>query len=79
MSLLNSILDLLDLNDINQVTFPADSFDIEYELSCDDKDFVTFHKREFAPFICDKLIVCDYKTTKSPVYKDWYMTINYHS
>lgn len=77
------VLELLDLCDtigIRQITGEARSFgDIEYALSCDDKDFTTFHKEKDSPYICHKLEVCDYETTKEPVYKDWYMTINYHS
>lgn len=63
---------------INSVTFPAHSFDEEYELSCDDKDYVTFH-RGLTPLITDKLLVCSKDTTTEPIWKDWYMTINYHS
>lgn len=76
---LSVILSTLDYLNIDQVTFPAHTFEEEYALSSDDKDYVTFHKRNYAPSICYKLQVCDYQTTKEPVHKDWYMTINYHS
>ena len=74
-----SILDLLDTQGIDQVTFEAHQFDEEYNLSCDDKDWVTFHKTAHPPFIVDKLNVCDYLTTKEPLLNGWYMSINYHS
>ncbi len=79
-SKLEKILDLLDQQGIDQVTFNAHSFDEEYQLPCDDKDYVTFHKRHIGNIlIADKLLVCDYQTTETPIYKDWVMTINYHS
>ncbi len=73
------ILDNLDFLNIETVTFPAYTFEIEYNLSADDKDYVTFSKNPFIPNICDKLMVCDAEVTTEPIYKDWYMTINYHS
>lgn len=76
---LQQILDILNIQGITQVTFEDHLFDEEYALSCDDKDYVTFHKGQNSPFICDKLQVCNYNTTKEPIYKDWYMTVNYHS
>lgn len=76
---LGDILDLMDEMGIDQVTFNAHQFDEEYGLTPDDKDWVTFHKRQHSPTITDKLLVCDYETTKVPVYNGWYMTINYHS
>jgi hypothetical protein len=63
---------------INSVTFPAHSFDIEYKLSCDDKDYVTFW-RASEPIITDRLHVNSEEQTEEPIWKDWYMTINYHS
>lgn len=77
-STLKKILDICDKSNIDQVTFNAHTFEEEYELNSDDKDYVTFHK-EGSPWICDKLQICDYETTKDPIYKDWYMTINYHA
>lgn len=76
---LAAILDLLDVQGIEDVTFKAHQFEEEYALSPDDKDWVTFHKKRDSPKISDKLLVCDYETTSEPIYKDWYMTINYHS
>ena len=64
---------------IDEVTFPAGTFDEEYMLPCDDKDFVTFHKTQNTPWIVDKLHICDEDTTDEPIFGDWYMTINYHS
>ena len=63
---------------INSVTFPANSFDIEYELSCDDKDYVTFW-RISEPSIIYRLYVSSTEETEVPIWKDWYMTINYHA
>lgn len=76
---LTKLLMLLDEMGINQVTLEPRNFDEEYELSSDDKDYVTFHKGSEAPWITDKLMVCDVETTQKPVWKDWYMSINYHS
>lgn len=73
------ILDQLNVFGIKQVTFVTYTSDYEYELCPDDRDYVTFHKKSTSPYICDKLEVCDYETTKESIYKDWYMTINYHS
>jgi hypothetical protein len=74
------LLDCASMAGIEQITFEASTLgNIEYNLSCDDKDYVTMHKGKNSPHICDKLQVCDYNTTEVPVYKDWYMTINYHS
>lgn len=79
-SKLQKILDLLDEQGIDQVTFNAHTFDEEYQLSCDDKDYVTFHKKDIGVILIpDKLLVCDYQTTEAPIYNGWYMTINYHS
>ena len=75
----NILLDQLALVDISVVTFETYTTEYEYELSPDDRDWVTFHKKPYAPYICDKLEVCNYETTGEPVYKDWYMTTNYHS
>lgn len=79
MKNLETILDVLDTQGITEVTFTAGQFDEEYELSCDDKDWVTFHKSCDPPNIVDKLYICDKESTVYPIYKDWYMTINYHS
>lgn len=76
---LKQILGLLDSQGIEEVTFKTHQFDEEYNLSCDDKDWVTFHKNPIPPFITDKLMVCDTQTTETPIWKGWYMTINYHS
>ncbi len=73
------VLDQLSYAGMTAVTFSTYTTEYEYELSPYDRDYVTFHKAEYAPSICDKLEVCDYDTTPDPVYKDWYMTINYHS
>lgn len=75
----NILLDQLTLGSITEVTFKTYTTEYEYELSPDDRDWVTFHKGSSAPYICDKLEVCDYDTTEEPVYKDWHMTVNYHS
>jgi hypothetical protein len=64
---------------INSVTFPAGSFDVEYELPCDDKNYVTFHRGSNNPDITDTLLVNKIRTTEQPIWKDWYMTINYHA
>jgi hypothetical protein len=79
MKNLETILDVLDAQGITEVTFTAGQFDEEYNLSPDDKDWVTFHKSYYAPFITDKLEVCDKQSTAFPLYRDWYMTINYHA
>ena len=76
---LPQILGLLDSQGISQITFKAHLFEEEYNLSSDDKDWVTFHKSPTPPFITDKLMVCDTTTTETPIWKDWYMTINYHA
>ena len=76
---LKQILGLLESQGIEEVTFKAHQFDEEYNLSSDDKDWVTFHKSPNPPFIVDKLQVCDYSTTNEPIWKGWYMTVNYHS
>lgn len=79
-SKLEKILDLIDEQGIDQVTFNSHTFNEEYQLPCDDKDYVTFHKRDIGVIsIPDKLLVCDYLTTETPIYKGWFMTINYHS
>jgi len=58
-----ALLELCDSMNINQITSEAYKFgNIEYNLSSDDKDFVTFHKSNNAPFICDKLLVECYVT-----------------
>ena len=75
---LKQILGLLDSQGIEEVTFNAHQFDEEYSLSWDDKDWVTFHKTPTPPVITDKLM-CDTETTEKPIWKGWYMTINYHS
>jgi hypothetical protein len=75
---LEQLLDLLDIQGIELITMYADQFVEENYLSPDDKDFVTFHKTNSVGFIAEKLLICDYITTKKPIYKDWYMTINYH-
>lgn len=75
----NTLLAQLDRGGVEQVTFRTYTSDYEYELTPCDRDWVTFHKCNYAPYICHKLEVCDYDTTENPVYKDWYMTINYHS
>jgi hypothetical protein len=64
---------------INSITFPAGSFDVEYELPCDDKDYVTFHRSSNPSEITDTLLVNKIRTTEQPIWKDWYMTINYHA
>ena len=59
------------------VVFPKRTFEDEYLLSNDDKDFVIFHKENTDPDIIDKVDVS--KQPKSiPVWKDWIMTITYH-
>lgn len=79
MTNLETILDVLDAQGITEVTFTAGQFDKEYCLSPDDKDWVTFHKSYDVPRIADKLYIFDKESTESPIYKDWYMTINYHA
>lgn len=76
---LKLILDVLEGQGIDCVTFNAHTFDEEVLLSSDDKDYVTFHKEPYSPAITDQLYVCDTQTSSAPVYRDWYMTINYHS
>lgn len=73
------MLDQMDNLGITVFTLSTYSTVYEYLLSPDDRDWVTFHKGECAPYICDKLEVCDYQTTDTPIYKDWFMTVNYHS
>lgn len=63
---------------VDSVTFPCYSFKEEYLLSPDDRDYVTFYRKN-CPYIVAKLHVCDEETTEEPVWKDWFMTINYHS
>ena len=76
---LKSLLINCHKKDIRFITLPAGNFDIEYLLTTDDKDEVTFHKSPNTPVHCMKMKVCDYETTGEPIWKDWYMTINYHS
>ncbi|AUR87553.1 hypothetical protein NVP1101O_142 [Vibrio phage 1.101.O._10N.261.45.C6] len=73
------MLDQLDNLGITAFTLSTYNTEYEYKLHSDDRDWVTFHKSEYAPAICDKLEICNYQTTQKPVYKDWYMTVNYHS
>ena len=61
------ILGILNSQGITQCTFQAGIFDEEYQLPCDDKDFVTFFKGNNTPWICDKLKVCDYFVSLNPV------------
>ena len=75
---LKQILDLLDEQGIDQATFVAHTFDEEYDLPCDDKDYVTFYKGDALPWIVELLMVCDHEV-KENVYKDWNMAINYHA
>lgn len=75
----NIVLDQLSLAGVTSVTFETFTTEYEYGLCPDDRDWVTFHKGSCAPRICDKLEICDYQTTDKPVYKGWYMTVNYHS
>lgn len=63
----------------NQLLFQDRSSEYAYNLTTCDSDWITFHKGDCPPRICDKLEVCDYDTTETPIYKDWYMTTNYHS
>ncbi len=79
MKNLETILDVLDAQGITEVTFTAGQFNEEYNLSSDDKDWVTFHKSYHEPSITEELLVFKRQSTASPIYKDWYMTINYHA
>ena len=72
------ILAKLDEMGIDRVTFSAHSFNEEYNLTSDDKDWVTFFKGG-EPYILDKLRVMDYEVTGFPIWGNWYMAINYHS
>lgn len=75
---LREILGVLTVQGINEVTFNAHTFDEEYSLGCDDKDYVIFHRSINPPIIVVMLSTCDYDTTQEPIWKDWYMTICYH-
>ncbi len=45
----------------------------------EDVDWVTFHRDHYsAPRICDKLVANNIVTSPEPIYKDWYMTVNFH-
>ena len=75
-----TLLDVAEKLGITTLTVNANTCgDIEYLLSCDNKDFVTFHKKDNEWKVVVKIVICDFQTTEEPVYKDWYMSINYHS
>lgn len=75
------VLVILEAMGVTELTIPAHKTKEEdlAGLSPDDKDWVTFHVGKNPPFICDKLLVCDYETSENPVFDGWYVTINYHS
>ncbi len=75
----NKMLDLLEEAGIQYITMDDRSSEYHMLLMGCDSDNITFHQGEAAPWICDKIEICDYDTTPDPVYKDWYMTVNYHS
>ena len=75
---LQLILDTCKNLNINSVTFPANSFEVEHILSSDDKDYVVFWRNEENKIV-DVLFVNSNETTSSPVWDDWYMTITYHA
>lgn len=63
---------------VDFVSYPKRTFEDEYLLSNDDKDFVIFHKEGTDPDIIDKVDVN--KQPKSiSIWKDWIMTVTYHS
>lgn len=75
------VLVILEAMGITEFTVPAYKTKEEdlAGLSPDDKDWVTFHIGMNPPYTCDRLLVCDYETSKNPVFGGWYVTINYHS
>lgn len=73
------ILDLLDEAGVEYITYRSGTFVEEEQMYQDDADFVTFHKGEESPWICDLINICDHQTLEKPIYKDWHMTVNYHS
>jgi len=66
------------------VTFSAGSWDEEKLLKTDNAYFVTFHRQHITPDVVEEPMnyqnsVPVYQTLNVPIWKDWYMTINYHS
>ncbi len=75
----NTLLDSLEASGIRYITMGDRTSEYFMLLTGCDSDTITFHQGENAPWICDKLEVFTYDTTTNPVYKEWYMTVNYHS
>ncbi len=70
---LKSILDACYKQGVEFISFDTKSF----ELPCENIKFVTLW-RNTKPFIVDDSIFNNQQTIEEPVYKDWYMTINYN-
>lgn len=65
---------------ITAITINSDEAgEAKHHLPSEDLDEITFHKGSESPLICDKLEICHQITTSEPIWKDWYMTSNYHS
>lgn len=75
----NAILDTLDASGVNHIVMDSHGSKYLYELPPCDSDQIAFHKTQCEPYYFHKLVVCDSRTTAKPVYKDWFMTVSYHS
>ena len=73
------LLDLLDESGVDHVIFKDRTSEYAYHLPPCDSDAICFHKMNKCPWFFDRLAVCDTDTTSEPFYKDWYLTVAYHS
>lgn len=73
------MLDLLETCGVDHVVMDSRASEFCWELNSDDSDQLAFHRGQCEPYYFHKLVVCDSSTTAKPVYKDWYMTVSYHS
>lgn len=77
--LTNIILDTLELSQVNHIVLEDRASEYCFKLPTCDSDVICFHKGMIEPWFFGKLVVCNSYTTSEPVYKDWFMTVAYHS
>lgn len=75
----NHILDALEVAQVKHIILDDRTSEYCYLLTTCDSDAICFHKGKLPAWYFDKLVVCDSSTTSEPVYKDWFMTVSYHS
>lgn len=66
---------------ITSITIDASQLEdaVKWSLPEDDVDYITFHRGNSKPDIAIALTQCSTATTEQPIWKDWYMTKNYHA